>query len=184
MLFHACSSSVFYITLLESLLPLNTHAYYIHQSFLYTPEASLTYIPFFRNRGIYSESHPLIPADLMTGPPTHGNLADQPPDIESTEKNVRRFLAVVQEIEPVLNGLALVRTLWRVECLCSTKGCEGSGRLRAGQLVQIRHHVSGRFQGRTFIECAAEECSRATSLAGSRAPSSPPSRDSEGVKVP
>ena len=83
---------------------------------------------------------------------------------------------MVKECEPLGEGWAAVRTLSRVDVVCSTEGCDGLGRLHLGQLVLIRHHVSGPFAGQTFIECTAGQCSRATSRAGSRAGSHPSSR--------
>ena len=95
----------------------------------------------------------------------------------SAEEHTRIYLGVVRSLDAE-EKTAAVRTLGRCDVLCSTERCEGQGRLRAGQLVQLNLHVSGDDEGQIFVQCAAEECTRAGSLVGSRAQSRPPSRPS------
>ena len=120
-----------------------------------------------------------MPEDLLTGDGVVGNLRDFPEDIPSAVPGTAFYLGVVAEEEDLVSWVGervWVRTLGRVDVHCFTEGCEGSGRLRRGQLVQIQHHLSGPYEGDTYITCTAEECTRATSLAGSREPSRPPTR--------
>lgn len=118
-----------------------------------------------------------MPDDLLSGPGSSRTLQEMEPDMGSAEDHTRIYLGVVRSVDAE-EKTAAVRTLARCDVICSTERCEGWGRLRAGQLVQLCLHVSGEDEGQTFIQCAAEEGTRAGSLAGSHAPSRQPSRPS------
>ena len=167
--FRALGRSNIYLIPLESLFVSISHASYI-------PQKHTNIYTSFSTSARYLEPHPIVPEDLLAGDSESLSIADAEPDIESAESNIRRFLGVVTDLEPTGGKFAVVRTLSKVDVLCSAETCEGWGRLRIGQLVQIRYHLSGLYKDMVFIECAAEQCTRATSLAGSRAPSRPPSR--------
>lgn len=125
----------------------------------------------------------MVPSDLLTGDGVAGILRDFPADLPSGEEGTAIYFGVVvAEEEDVVNEddwlrpRVWVRTLARVDIRCFSEGCEGLDRLRRGQLVQLLHHLRGPAEGSTFITCTAEQCTRSTSLVGSRDPSRPPSR--------
>ena len=153
--------SGYYIRLLATLSP------FLSSRLLYTSKASLTYIHLSLPHG----AHPIVPPELLIGEPLAGDFLSHPSDMPSAEEHKILYLGVIKSLreeDPV--PTAVVRTLRRFDVTCSTVDCEGRGRLFVGELVKFSHHISGQYQGMSFVECAAAECTpaetRRTSLDG------------------
>lgn len=126
--------------------------------------------------------HSVVPADFDLNAESNGrNFLEFPPDIQSGEDQVVRYLGVVKSLGPEGERTAVVRTMEGCDVDCSTLGCEGLERLRVAELVQIRHWKDGE-NSQTYIEHTAAECTPSNTLdsslvgsrAGSRAPTRPP----------